>query len=450
MFGTSFLLFVAPWGNVLAAEDPTADKTNKVGLENVPSHCKKIVPPIKTPKYSSLCIYPDSSYQSNQNLSSTFFAQGSKKIVKEMSKQIDEAVKKEALNREFFDELIKYAGTKRLDLALKQKTEGADRFGEMRGDSISYIVTPLGDAQYRDYQGKLLATIWQLYQMHKNDLEKQGICIQEQAYNMTSYFHFDILDIPELMQTPADKIIELTPGLQDLYLIVRNDLKSFDVQVEEEYQPDQAFQKIIDSLPVEHHALAYTLLETMKQDIKDKEFANLVARLSYIHGQTTLVTAEGKMHPGAEWVSILPKEALDSKNPDWSQYLEKSLRLQSFLSRYIKDVKPNMYDYFIKCLHSTTKKEFTDSLSAFQYLFAQISPYKRGTSAISEWFTKAICDVKDYVCSYNCGDLAGKCSLDLAALTSLSIAEYADVFSNQMSIISMGNQSAVDISGLIA
>jgi hypothetical protein len=411
-------LFFAAYGkDPLASKESTADKIHSVGMERLSHSCENVASQIQPEQYSSLCIYPDISYQRNLKLPLNFFSQESKKIVANLQKQIELAVQKKTLSVKFFKELMEIAGKERFTLARKQDSEVAENFGKIRSGLEGYISTPLMDDPYRDYQNKTFTNLLKLYKAHQKDLKERGVCIWERMGNITSYFHLKIVDMAKLLST--SNFSEFTPAVESLYV---------------EMKEKQVFWNMFSK----------------------KNFSETLSHHTYIHAYTKVFAGEEEFPLTSEWMSHIPnkvveKEKLQLEDSDpiseeISALLNEDLQIPEIrLYSSVKAPYLDLYPFFLKCIRSQTEQEFRESLSLFQYAFAQISPYLRGSSTIAEWFMQALCKARNYVCSCRCGSLNGKCSLDLAALTSLSVAEYGQIFSRQMAIVGFGNQSTISL-----
>ncbi|MBX9924252.1 MAG: hypothetical protein K2Y01_09100 [Rhabdochlamydiaceae bacterium] len=377
-------------------------------INTVPSHCVNIVPMINVSPKSAMCMRPDGSYQRNRKLASDYFAQESKMIVKNTGEQIQKAAQKGTVDLGFFNKLIKSVGNKRLKLAQKQKSEDADLFGGLRKiGSGDYLMTPVSDPQYESYLQKFLENIALLHKTYETELKSDtGICLKAKTQGITSYFYAQIVDYLKILNSTRAQLLGATPGQQFAHRVV-----------------------------------------TQSNMFNSRKYMDSFV---YSYANTTPVTEDGKVLQGSEYFNMLPKAVLASENPIWANVGDFTSLTNTPLADHLPANMLSVYDAFAKCIQSSNKEEFSTSLSNFQYLFAHTTPYKRGSAAIAEWFTKALCQAKNYACSCNCGDLVGKCSLDLAAIASISVAEYADLFSRQMSIINLANYSGdVGVNGLL-
>src|SRR3990167_1101905 len=61
-----------------------------------------------------------------------------------------------------------------------------------------------------------------------------------------------------------------------------------------------------------------------------------------------------------------------------------------------KVIEPLLADCFQTVVQAELKEEFIENLGKFIWLFAQMTPYQRGSAAILEWFIKSICLAKGY------------------------------------------------------
>ncbi len=375
--------------------------------QEVPFHCRGIVSAdVLIPEQTPSCIYPDSSYQSNQRLSPNYFAAQSKKVVQSMVEKIGEADQDASLDKPFFNRLLEFAGEKRQQIALKQKSEEASQFGVLRTGTTGYVATPLGDDQYRDYQQDVGDLSTYLYKNHKSDLANKGICIRSSSQDITSYFYSKMIDYRNLLKMPISEALKLKAGMQDMYKNINS------------------ASEMLDSMG-------------LSKQKKDQYFSSLML----LYANTTLLTEDGKTHPASQWAVMLPKKEMKSKNPNWGSIEDKSLRVYAQESEFTSNSMESVYETFVKCIQSTTNEEFSKHLEKFQALLGPINFYIRGSAAITEWLTQAMCAYKKYSCTCSCSSLEGKCSLDLLSLTSASRDQVIDLFAKQMKIVSLQDTS---------
>lgn len=174
------------------------------------------------------------------------------------------------------------------------------------------------------------------------------------------------------------------------------------------------------------HAPVSHLEKICPTDDRDPKYA-VNSKAHYV--LSTMRTQIGnQMVATSQWLTWLPKP---SEGEDPREQLQKEgpqpvvahMPQDVFLHEKTLKECARLFDQAVHWNRETsTVDELKDKVALFRHLFAQVSPYVRGSAAAGGWYEQAIYDAFDAPCSYHKAHPTD--SVDLVAISKLSVADY--------------------------
>ncbi|MES2199809.1 MAG: hypothetical protein V4489_06545, partial [Chlamydiota bacterium] len=366
-----------------------------------------------TPSSPRFILNP-SPYQSNLDLPPTYFEKSCKIVVDLTAEKV-----KKALKTGDFDlavTILRGLAQERQVIATEQGSIDAKYFGAKRSDMNDLVTPLLPNTAYEEYERKFLNDLSQLCGAHKAALlDKEGLKISSKK-----------------MQ-----------GISSSFLCKATSLKEI-----LSHLTDNKYENIQDwKLELDH--LVFVATHFFKKSMKIlKDFETFLDQphIALMHTTTHLNMNEEKV-PLSQFFFFFHQSELDKKLPefaktelDWNLPSNKPqvfLKTPSLLTLIHSD--PSSVDQIMSyidtkqlplCFNSKTESELKEHVGLFLYLFAQATPYERGSAAIGEMMAKSICEAMGYKMEYGEAlSFETESPLpDLDALTSITLDDYMQDF----------------------
>ncbi|MES2198557.1 MAG: hypothetical protein V4489_00100, partial [Chlamydiota bacterium] len=358
-------------------------------------------------------IFNPSPYQSNPSLSPTFFEESCEQSIQRTAKKVKEAL---GSNKTYLAISVLHRLEKeRRDIALEQGSIDANRFGVERSVMDDLTTPLLPNTAYEEYEKKFLNTLSQLCKTHKTDLlnGRQFEISSKKMQGISSNFLCKIVD--------TQKILSCLSEQESLH---------YDQQAEVDFL-----------LFISNHFFKKKL-----EKLEDLETFLNQPDIVFMHAKTQGDITKQQI-PLSQYFFFFHKSELEKDLPEfakteleWNLPFEES---QKFLKTpsLLTLVHPNPYyagsvmsyidgHQLPLCFNSTSESALKENLGLFFYLYAQATPYERGSASIGEMKAKTVCEAKNYKMEY--GEAISfeneRPLPDLDALTSTSLDEYMPDF----------------------
>jgi hypothetical protein len=353
------------------------------------------------------------------------FVEASNAIVKNATDLFSTAkVSNQDLIQLFFSTLG-FFGETRSRIAVSHGTEGAEEFGirrDLKEDFTAFVMTPLGDP-YDEYNDRLLPVIQKQLKTMEYDLND--------FHQTKSQVYFDRC----LARRPMMDYSIITPDLPNWEKVTFTD---------EDYERIREISEVPRALGKDRYVqllrnkdALWKLREKSPNDYRRLKLLACIIRLR----------KDFSMARKSDWIHVTLRASLNGKMQDFSEYLTWANRDgvndpvdrmtgRSIISVIHQDALliETMLDDIAKIFKNSivwngeNLKDLKDQVALFRYEHSHAMPFKRGSSAVAEWFERALYGTHGMKVTYNPGKM-----VDLEALTS-TLKEFVDNYDSMITL----------------